>query len=137
MALRAASAAPVQDLDHLRLLEERLHQPAIRANAEAVAALLAEDFVEIGSSGRVYQRDEIIAAMADEATMRPRAPVEAWDYQLRALTLGEAQLLYRTGERIDGALSKIRLRSSLWGWIDGRWQMRFHQGTPEACHGER
>ena len=65
-----------------------------------------------------------------KAIMRPQ--IEAWDYALRLFGPGQAQLLYRTGERIDGELRHVRLRSSVWGWIDGRWQMRFHQGTPAA-----
>lgn len=132
-ALCATPIAPAPDIGHLRSLEECLHQPAIRAVPEAVAALLAEDFLEIGSSGQIYrQRDEMIAAMAKDAKAGTRRTVEAWDYQLRPIAPGQAQLLYRTGERIDGALVHIRLRSSLWGWADGRWQMRFHQGTPAA-----
>jgi hypothetical protein len=29
----------------------------------------------------------------------------------------------------------MRLRSSIWQWIEGRWQMLFHQGTPSATRG--
>ena len=47
-ALRAAHA-PAADLDQLRVLEERLHQPAIRAIPEAIESLRAEEFVEIGT----------------------------------------------------------------------------------------
>ena len=41
--------------DHLRTLEERLLQPDVRRSAQAVASLLADEFVEFGSSGRVFK----------------------------------------------------------------------------------
>ena len=37
--------------EFLRRLEERLLQPEVRQSAEAVADLLADDFIEFGSSG--------------------------------------------------------------------------------------
>ena len=37
-------------------LETRLHRRAVRNSPEAVAALLADDFVEFGLSGRVHAR---------------------------------------------------------------------------------
>jgi hypothetical protein len=42
---------------HLRHLEECLLQPDMRKAAEEVAELLTEDFIEFGSSGRIFVRD--------------------------------------------------------------------------------
>ena len=52
--------------DHLRTLEERLLQPDVRRSAQAVASLLADEFVEFGSSGRVFDKTQIITALRDE-----------------------------------------------------------------------
>jgi hypothetical protein len=41
--------------EHLRHLEERLLQPEMRKAAEAVAELLAEDFMEFGSSTTTHR----------------------------------------------------------------------------------
>jgi hypothetical protein len=38
--------------DHFKSLEERLVDPAFRIDSESVAALLADDFLEFGISGR-------------------------------------------------------------------------------------
>ena len=50
----------------LRELEERLLQPDVRRSPRAVADLLADEFVEFGSSGRVFDEPQIIAALRDE-----------------------------------------------------------------------
>jgi len=52
--------------ESLRYLEEKLLRPEVRRSAEAVAELLAEAFVEFGSSGRVYRREQIIEMLRQE-----------------------------------------------------------------------
>jgi hypothetical protein len=51
---------------HLFHLEQQLLQPSTRRDATALTSLLAEDFREFGSSGRVYTRQQIIDALATE-----------------------------------------------------------------------
>ena len=41
------------DIDRFRALEQALHRPDVRGSREAVNAILADDFREFGSSGRV------------------------------------------------------------------------------------
>src|ERR1700704_331719 len=53
-------------LDEIRSLEEALHRPEVRRSREAVEGLLAEGFVEFGSSGTIYQREQIIDLLAQE-----------------------------------------------------------------------
>ena len=50
----------------LRRSEEALLEPAVRRNRERVEKLLAEDFLEFGSSGRVWTRDQIFDLLATE-----------------------------------------------------------------------
>jgi hypothetical protein len=45
-------------------LEQRLAQVGRRLSAEEASSLIAEDFVEFGSSGKVWSKAEIIAAMS-------------------------------------------------------------------------
>jgi len=104
-------------------LERSLLDPDVRADPAAVARLLHPDFEEIGASGRLWEREELISALAQE---------EPTSHSLEVLSLTEvgqdsALLLYRsTGQHGS------TLRSSLWCKDDGRWRIRFHQGTPEA-----
>lgn len=49
-----------------RRLEEQLLQPEVRQSAEAVADLLADDFIEFGSSGQVFNKQQIIEGLQQE-----------------------------------------------------------------------
>ena len=55
-----------QDTAMFRELEERLLQPDVRSSAEEIAKLLADEFIEFGSSGRVFNKDHVIEALRDE-----------------------------------------------------------------------
>ena len=127
--------ASPSELDLIRSLEERLHDPAVRNTPEMVAALLTDDFLEFGRSGGVYGKEEVIRSLAAE---RSRKPLEltAYGYETRPLAAGVLLLTYRTTRKQEGAPDLHTLRSSVWKLIDGHWQMAFHQGTPtffKAC----
>jgi GNAT superfamily N-acetyltransferase len=112
----------------LRYLEEQLLKPEVRTSADRVGYLLADDFVEFGSSGRVFTKRQIIEALQREAhDSAPRVLLA--DFTVRQLASDAMLVTYRaTSEDRGGS----RLRSSIWKLIDGRWQMVFHQGTPAA-----
>ena len=119
-----------QDTAMFRELEERLLQPDVRSSAEEIAKLLADEFIEFGSSGRVFNKHHIIEALHDEQA-EGRSPARTADgLTVRRLTKDVALVTYRTVSRISTTGDKRRtLRSSIWKRIDGRWQMIFHQGT--------
>ena len=85
--------------------------------------LLADDFIEFGSSGRVYTKDDLVAVLQDES------PVVQTTSDFRMLTLAPdvALLLYRISRHSEPVVDS--LRSSLWRRSNGKWQMVFHQGT--------
>ena len=109
----------------LLALEERLLDPAVRAVPAEVRALLAPEFVEFGASGRVFDRDAILAMLAAEP---PRVALRARGFKARLLAPGAALTTWRV-TRDDGIET---LRSSVWQQQGGRWQMVFHQGTLAA-----
>jgi len=119
--------------DSLRIalfkLEMKLMDPGFRWDSGEAAMLLAEDFVEFGSSGRVWSRAEILAPGESAG---PIVAVE--DFAVRMLATGLAQATYRSVRAVPGNGPFVALRSSLWVYRDGRWQMVFHQGTkvPDA-----
>jgi hypothetical protein len=118
-------------LDLIRGLEERLFDRRVRNSPEAVAALLSDDFLEFGRSGRVYGKQAVVGRLAAECGDEP-SELTAYGYELRALASGVFLLTYRTIRKREGAAELHSLRSSIWKLIDGRWQMAFHQGTPTA-----
>ena len=123
------------ELEEIRRLEEKLHLPEIRQSSEATENLLAEGFVEFGSSGTIYaDRNELIMRLAAERKEAPSPPIAARDYAFRPISPDAVLVTYRsirpaTGDRA----ARHVLRSSIWQRIDGRWQMIFHQGTPTAA----
>lgn len=117
------------DLDLVRSLEERLHDPAIRNAPEMVAALLADDFLEFGRSGGVYGKEDVIRSLSAEWGRQP-SELTAHGYAARLLAADVLLLTYKTTRRQEGTPDLHTLRSSVWKLIDGSWQMVFHQGTP-------
>jgi hypothetical protein len=118
------------EADLLRRLEGELLKPDVRRSEEQVARLLAEDFIEFGSSGRVYNKAQVIEALRHEPP-DIKARVSLVDFSARRLASDVILVTYRTLQ--SGGLevpAGSRLRSSIWKSIDGRWQMVFHQGTP-------
>lgn len=107
-------------------LERALLSDAVRADQDAVAALLDPAWTEFGASGRRWSRAEMLAVIA---------PVG--DPDLEVLSVEELApdvvlLLWRS--LTDAGSS---LRSSVWVRSGGRWRQRFHQGTPEATRRAR
>ncbi|WP_375472314.1 DUF4440 domain-containing protein [uncultured Nostoc sp.] len=58
----------------LRELEERLLQPDVRKSAKDIMDLLADEFIEFGSSGRVFNKQQIIESLQNEPIQPPGRP---------------------------------------------------------------
>jgi hypothetical protein len=119
------AASPPELAAHLFHLEQQLLQPSVRRDPVTLTSLLAEDFREFGSSGRIYNRQQIIDALAAES---PRT-ITLSDPLCQQLAEDIALLTYRSTRTIPPPPTHA-LRSSLWINRDNRWQMLFHQGTP-------
>jgi hypothetical protein len=122
---------PQHELEEICLLEQKLHLREIRQSPAIVAELLAESFVEFGSSGTVYNdRDELIALMAAEKSDEASPSIISRDYAFRPISPDAVLVTYRSIRKAgEKGLERHVLRSSIWQRIDGRWQMIFHQGT--------
>jgi hypothetical protein len=104
----------------LRELEQQLMRPSVRASPDQVARLLADEFIEFGSSGRVYDKRQIVELLQQEQG-RAKQPTVA-DFSARRLAADVILLTYRVVE-------SRTIRSSIWKFADGEWRMVFHQGT--------
>jgi hypothetical protein len=123
-----ATEPPEADL--LRQLEEQLLRPEVRSSAEQVGRLLADDFIEFGSSGHAYDKQQIIEALRKE-TPDPTIRLSLTEFVARRLAREVILVTYRTIQRGGPEVpDRSRLRSSIWKMVEGRWQMVFHQGTP-------
>lgn len=103
-------------------LEWALWRAETRFDREFMERTLAEDFREFGRSGRVYERAETLAVTGDsiEASLR--------DFQFSMLADDVALLTYVS--EVQHQALELANRTSIWVRRDGRWQLRFHQGTP-------
>lgn len=107
----------------LERLERLLLEPEVCGSALA-ADLLCDDFQEFGMSGRVYDKAEVVAALGDG----PRVPLAASNFAVALLAPPLALVTYRALRPSEPPVES--LRSSLWRRCeDGRWRLRFHQGT--------
>lgn len=89
-----------------------------------LARLLADVFLEFGSSGGVYNKKGILENLPNCGTVYQAKNMEA-----RTLSHDVIQTTFRTIQtKTDGTASES-LRSSIWKKIDDEWQMLFHQGT--------
>ncbi len=74
----------------------------------------------------MYSKLEIVALLRDEKEIH----VAMTEFGCRPVAEGVALVTYRSHHTVQGSETAAALRSSLWVWRDGRWQMVFHQGTP-------
>jgi hypothetical protein len=114
---------------HLRSLEEKLFDHEVRNTRSSLERLLAPDFREIGSSGRLYGFEEIITALLQEPADGTTRTLT--DFEIQPLAANVMLATYRSERTAPDAPSVRSLRSSIWRRdADGIWRMVFHQGTP-------
>jgi hypothetical protein len=107
--------------EHLCQLEQLLLQPEIRTSPEELSKLLADEFFEFGSSGRVWYKKDMVSTGIGviKATLH--------NFEVHPLV---PDVVLATYYSVNETRKQHTLRSSIWKRIDGRWQMVFHQGTP-------
>ncbi len=105
---------------HLYDLEEQLLHPDRQQDRSTLYSLLAEDFKEFCSSGRIFNRAQTIEAMQNST---PRAATIS-HFNITTLADGVVLATYHAT-----TLTSISHRSSIWVLRNKRWQLLFHQGT--------
>ena len=108
--------------NHLCELEEKLLKPEIRSSKTELMNILANQFFEIGSSGKVlYKDDDDIGETGIKAVNMKMS-----DFEIHPLS---EEIVLTTYKIFNEDTEQYSLRSSIWKYNDGRWQMYFHQGT--------
>ncbi|WP_131670094.1 nuclear transport factor 2 family protein [Pseudomonas parakoreensis] len=111
---------------HLLHLENRLLSRAVREDAAELARLIADDFVEFGASGGIWNKFDVLEALPQQAFAQRNVS----QFTLKQLSEDSALVTYHChtvagGQRVPGD----SLRSSVWRRQGEQWQMVFHQGT--------
>jgi hypothetical protein len=107
-------------------LEERLLVPGIRHSQDSLGELLDPDFIEFGSTGKIYDKTGIIEALLTQCPVS----ISLSDFQVALLAPGIALATYKAVYILNDNISKYSLRSSIWKKSDNIWRLLFHQGTP-------
>lgn len=106
-------------------LENDLLKPGVRLSAERVGELLAADFFEFGSSGRIYNYT------AGDVFDDKGSTYSMEDFKAYRLRFGCVLATYMAIRKDpEGNVASVTLRSSIWKHNRGVWKMVFHQGTP-------
>jgi ribonuclease HI len=105
--------------DELFRLEHELLLPATRLSTGRLDALLHDDFIEVGRSGRLWTKESCIAALLAE-TDHPTTEITS--FEVTPLHADETVIL------AQWTMPGVR-RSSIWVRTSTGWQMRYHQGT--------
>jgi hypothetical protein len=98
-----------------------LLDPDVRSDPVRVRELLHDEFMEFGSTGRVYNKRMLLDMLKGER----HAEVVIREFAVRQLSSDTALVTYRT----VGQSGQEARRSSVWIRQDGVWRMAFHQGT--------
>ena len=129
----------LQIKEYLVSLENKLLSAAVRKSAEEIAQLLADDYLEYGSSGKVYNKKDTIEALQSE----PVIEISAHDFEVKLLTPEVALVryiavkkdktiieketdslknkIYIAIKNYKSEIKKISLRSSVWKKTGENW----------------
>jgi hypothetical protein len=111
----------------LRDREPIFHRSPPRTTRADFAAMVADDYWEVGASGTVYGRDEVLDILERrhaDGSYDAMAGLEVSDFACREAGGGTWVVTYRL--RQDERLTR---RVTLWRHEDGRWIALYHQGT--------
>ena len=114
-----------QDRDLLSHLEESLWRPKTRFDRTYMESVFANDFFEFGRSGKIYTRTACLDEV-ERQEIHAKFPLEK--FKVHFVSTDTALVTYISEIREKTVLRANR--SSLWVKIDGKWKLRFHQGTP-------
>ncbi len=117
------------DVAEVLQLERELQTAECRRDRARVSALLAEDFTEVGASGRVWDRPLTLELLGAES--EDDAVIEVHD--LTGRVLGDGFIMTRWDSDRGGRRAR---RTSLWRRDCAGWRLVHHQGTllPESVH---
>ena len=110
---------------YLQSLENRLMQPEVRNSETELDELIADDFIEFGSSGRIYDKSLIIDTLKNSEEYKN----SMIDFYVQELSKEISLVTYGAVRENSDGVKYYSLRSSIWRLRNGKWQIVFHQGT--------
>lgn len=111
----------------LAALEPIFHRPELGTARADFDRMMAEDYREVGASGRVYTRADVLEVLEERHRVPPAQPehLVVTDFACRRIG-GDTWLVTYRLEQAGGRMSR---RSTLWQRGPGGWIALYHQGT--------
>ena len=112
----------------IKALELELLQPEVRKSKERLNELIADDFVEISSSGKEYTKEDVINDLAGQGKINFTVQY------FNTIEISPETILatYEVEKESSDNKEKIKSsRTSIWKNKDGNWQIVFHQGKDQ------
>jgi hypothetical protein len=116
---------PAHLQDELVRLENLVHWPPVSTTRAEMARWFAEDFWEVGASGRKFTLSVVLNVLEKRAAAGAAAePHTLSDVGCRALAADTFLLTYLLAQP-----DRVTRRSSVWRRTPNGWRMLHHQGT--------
>lgn len=113
------------DIVELERLENALWSRETRLSTEWMDGVLGPRFVEIGASGRVHSREDVLDPLS--VWLEVEAPLR--ELEVSSPAPGVALVRYVSVQRLDDGGRRCARRTSLWVMRPEGWKLEFHQGT--------
>ncbi|MBJ7459610.1 MAG: DUF4440 domain-containing protein [Thermoleophilaceae bacterium] len=124
--------APPEIVNALNEREPLFHNAPPGADREYLEALITEDYIEVGGSGRIYSRERVIETVVDRYERNePAVEYDVDEFAVREIA-PHAYLTTYTLSQPDGHETRVTRRSTIWTNATGEWQVVYHQGTVVA-----
>jgi hypothetical protein len=119
------SSKPVSAFDQQLIDQQKQFlEAALAKNLAAVDRAIASDFQGIETNGDLYGKADLVDSL--QAGMPP--DTRAYDFHVVKLTDASAVVAYN--QIVPGANPRYRHMADTWAKIDGQWQLKFRQITP-------
>jgi len=106
-------------------LESLLLKDEFRSSKDFLEKILHDDFLEIGASGKTYNKEQAIESLTGEANFSSAAT----DFRFFQIAEGVALLTYHLKTHSPDFGSRRSVRSSIWKLEENNWKLIFHQGS--------
>lgn len=112
------------DKEIVKQLELSLLQPEVRKSREKLDKLVSDDFIEIGSSGKIFDKKHVLEDLPEMEA--PKFLINS--FETKELAPDLIMTIFQISKTLANQTT-LSQRSSVWKKNNGNWQMIFHQGT--------
>jgi hypothetical protein len=120
----AQTSQPISAFEQQLIDQQKRFLEASRLkDATVLDGAVADDFQGIETNGDLYDKDELVESAQD-------VPKGARSYDFRVVKLTNDSAVVAYNLIVPGEHPRYRHMADTWAKIDGRWQLKFRQITP-------